>query len=339
MHPFMTDQDPLTRGSGRRGTEEMENVENVVISLTDLLKQQQVVAPSVYDNISVRAVELCHFPAAVLSGAGLAYSMCGLPDLGLLNIEEMKWMVQRMTYYTPLPVIADAGNGFGEAAVQVGFNVMRLVKAGAKAVIVDDSAGLRGRDVQFLEDEKVELVSRELFEAKIRAAVEACENTDAVVIARTEALLSKGLEEAIERCALARKAGAYLTEVDGAATLEEAKKINEGDPGLKMWPFIETVDGKPAMGRDELDALGFRLIGMWYTEKASMYGMLLFGKRTLEDGNTVFHNDHNFDGLLKPGQTHHVLFSYWKKWIPLEDECYDRAAWAMTKEYDIQFKE
>ena len=316
----------------------MENVENVVISLSDLLKERQVVAPSVYDNISVRAVELCNFPAAVLSGAGLAYSMCGLPDLGLLNIEEMKWMVQRMTYYTPLPVIADAGNGFGETAVQVGLNVMRLVKAGAKAVIVDDSAGLRGKDVAFIEDAPaVELISRELFQAKIRAAVEACENTDAVVIARTEALFSQGLEEAVERCVLARKAGTYLTEVDGASTLEEAKKINESDPGLKMWPFIETVDGKPAMGRDELDALGFRLIGMWYTEKASMYGMLLFGKKTLEDGNTVFHNDHNFDGLLKPGQTHHVLFSYWKKWIPLEDECCDRAAEAMKKEYDITF--
>ncbi|MBQ7602509.1 MAG: isocitrate lyase/PEP mutase family protein, partial [Lachnospiraceae bacterium] len=252
----------------------MENVENVVISLTDLLKQQQVVAPSVYDNIAVRAVELCHFPAAVLSGAGLAYSMCGLPDIGLLNVEEMKWMTQRMTYYTPLPVIVDAGNGFGETAVQVGLNVMRLVKAGAKAVIVDDSEGLRGKDVAFLEGQEVRTVSRELFLAKIRAAVEACENTDAVVIARTEALFGAGLEEAIERCTLARKAGACLTEVDGASTLEEAKKINEGDPGWKMWPFIPTVDGKPAQGRDELDALGFRLIGMWYTEKASMYGML-----------------------------------------------------------------
>lgn len=309
------------------------------ITLRELLAEEQVVAPCVFDNISVRAVELAGYTAAVLSGAGLAYSMCGVPDMGLLNAEELLWMTNRLTDYTPLPVVVDAGNGYGESPSAVYITALRLAKSGAMAITIDDTTGVCGTDRSFAEDAApAPVVPFDVYLAKVKAAVKACENTDCIVIAKTVALASLGMEEAIRRCSAARAIGAELTMIEGVHTLAQAEEIATADVGMKVWPDLTVVDGAPEVDISDLDRLGFRLVIMHYTEKAAFFGMLYYGKRTREDGNTVFHDTHDFDGILSPGQDYHELFSFWKKWLPMEDEFNDLSD-IMQIEHEIKAAE
>jgi methylisocitrate lyase len=161
-------------------------------TLRELLEEEQVFAPCVYDCISLRCVELAGFKAALLSSGAYAYSMCGIPDMGLLNPDELVWMTTRMTDTSPLPIIVDADDGYGESPLNAYRTVLRLAKAEALAVTIDDSTGIRGWERQFNENEGPhQVVSREVFLSKIKAAVEAVKNTDCMVIARTEALVSQ----------------------------------------------------------------------------------------------------------------------------------------------------
>ena len=87
--------------------------------------------------------------------------------------------------------------------------------------------------------------------------------------------------------------------------------------------YVELRNGKCLVEPEALNSLGFRIIVEDYAIKAAMFGMLYYGKKTLEDGNTVFHDTHTYDGILKPGEDYHVLFSFWKTWLPMEDEFND----------------
>jgi methylisocitrate lyase len=291
--------------------------------LSDVLREGQVTAPTVFDCISVRTVELTNHKATILSGAALAYSMCGFPDMGLLNPEEVIYMTNRITNYTPLPVIVDAGICCGYDASSTYLNVLRLAKSGADAVVISDEIHGSGFDRQFQEGYKPEVCSIGLFLERIKAALKACENTKCWIIAKTEALIALGWDNALDRIKEARKLGSNMICVSGAVTLADAKKISAVDPGLKMWNGISVVDGKCAVEPKDLDKLGFVLVKEDYAVKAGMFGMLYYGKKTLEDGNTVFHDTHDYDGLLKKGQDYHELFSFWKLWLPLEDEFND----------------
>jgi methylisocitrate lyase len=283
-------------------------------------------------------VELAGFKSALLSGGAYAYSMCGIPDMGMLNPDELIWMTTRITDYSPLPIIVDADDGYGESPLNTYRTVIRLAKAGAMAVTIDDSTGIRGWERQFNKNEGPhQVVSREVFLSKIKAAVEAVKNTDCMVIARTEALVSQhGMEEAVERCIAARALGADMTMVIGLKTLEQGKLVAKSDPGWKMWPDVSVTDGKSDVDLADIEKLGFNLVTMHYTEKGAMFGMLDYGMRTIKDQNTVYIDEHDFDGWL-PGKDHHVLLAHWKKWMPMEDEFNDLTE-VNSKSYDIKFE-
>ena len=292
-------------------------------ALRELVAQKQVFAPCVFDNISVRTVELCGYEATVLDGDEIAYAMCGLPGAEMLNAEELIWLMHRMTDYTQLPVIGDMKGSMELSELTVYENAYRLAKNGAAAVIVDDSA------------EGNSLCSAEDAYARIKAAKKACENTDCMVIFRTQALQTYNLEEAIARCKTARSCGADITGIAGLKNKQQAEEYHRQDAGIKMWFSLGADNGVSDIEPEEADALNFKIISLHYTAKGAFYGMLYYGKRTLKDGNTVFHDTHDFDGLLNPGQDYHELFSFWKKWLPLED-CFNDVSEVMSKTYDIK---
>ena len=113
------------------------------IKFRELVSKEQVFAPCVYDCISARAAYLCGYKALMLSGGAVAYSMDGLPDMAFATIDEIIWITERITNpcVTPLPLIVDADDGYGESPVVVYRNIYRLAKAGAMGVTVDDSRG------------------------------------------------------------------------------------------------------------------------------------------------------------------------------------------------------
>lgn len=288
-------------------------------TLSEILGDKLITAPTVFECISARTVELCGYPAMILSGAGMSYCMNGLPDIGLINEEEVIYLTTRLTNYTPLPVIINAGAFYRDDPVRVYHICSRLVKAGADAIVITDAKQTDGKDRKFDTTFKKESVPDSVFFSRIKAAVEATKNTKCLVIAES----IDPVEYAVKKTIKARELGASITCVASATSKNDAEFISNADSGLKMWPGIDVVDNQCVIEPEELEQLGFNIVVEDYSIKAAMFGMLYYGHKTLEDGNTVFHDTHTYDGLLQPGEDYHVLFSFWKTWLPMEDEFND----------------
>ncbi|MGV3490067.1 MAG: isocitrate lyase/PEP mutase family protein [Devosia sp.] len=278
-----------------------------------ILTEGQVLAPCVWDCYSAKAVELAGFNGMCLSGASLGFSMSGVPDLGLHNQEELVWATDRIADYSPLPLIVDADDGFGDI-VNTYRTARRLAKAGAAAILIEDTPNERGSGrfgpgmaaatASGKVDGNVEhpVVSQEHWLAKIKASLDACSDTDCLVIARTEAKLELGFDDAIERCVKAQELGAEMTYIHALRSLDECKKMNAALPGWKMFGDVATVNGVSFVELDDIAALGFNLVTMHYAEKGSMYGMLDYGHRVFGDRSTAYADDHTMGGLDKTQQ-------------------------------------
>ncbi|SFZ80633.1 Phosphoenolpyruvate phosphomutase [Devosia enhydra] len=279
----------------------------------EVVSAGQVFTPCVWDCFSARAAELAGFEATLLSGAALAYSMCGYPDLGLHNQEELVWATDRIADFSPLPLIIDADDGFGDI-VHAYRTCQRLAKAGAGAILIEDTPNERGfaRFGRAMEAAtlagKVDgnvphpVIDADLWLAKIKACIEATEGTDCVIIARSESKLEKGLDDAIERCVRAAELGAEMTYVHGLRTLEECRKVNDALPGWKMFGDVATVNGVPFVTLEEIAELGFNLVTMHYLEKGSMYGMMDYGRHVFSERSTYYADSHTMGGLTPEEQ-------------------------------------
>jgi len=179
-----------------------------------------LLAPGVYDAFSALMVERAGFEAAYVSGASLAYTQLGRPDLGLMSAKEIADTVARMAERVSLPLIVDADTGFGNA-----LNVIRTVKtfeaAGAAAIQLEDQSlpkrcgHLSGKA----------LVSREEMAGKVKAAVDARTSEDTLIIARTDAIAVEGFAPALERAEAYLAAGADVLFIEAPQDLDQMSEI------------------------------------------------------------------------------------------------------------------
>ncbi len=295
----------------------------------ELFAREQVFTPCVWDCYSAKAAEMAGFKAILLSGASLGFSVSGVPDMGLHNQEELVWATDRIADYSPLPLIIDADDGFGDVA-QAYRTCKRLAKAGAAAILIEDTPNERGyaRFGRAMEaatlagklDGNVphEVVPANLWLAKIKAGIEACAGTDCVIIARSESKLEKGLDDAIERCVRAAELGAEMTYVHGLRTLDECRKVAKVLPGWKMFGDVATVNGKPFVTLEEIAELGFNLVTMHYLEKGSMFGMMDYGRRVFADRSTRYADEHDMGGYSRAEQK--ALLERDSGWLDAEAE-------------------
>ncbi|HYG45273.1 MAG TPA: isocitrate lyase/PEP mutase family protein, partial [Bordetella sp.] len=162
---------------------------------------QMIVAPGAYDGITARLVEQAGFPAVYMTGAGTSASR-GYPDFGLLTMSEMADNAGILARAAGIPVIADADTGYGNE-----LNVTRTVQEyemrGVAALHIEDQVA--PKRCGHLDGK--EIISREDYVAKIRAAVAARRNPDFSIIARTDARAVDSMEEAIWRANHALAAG------------------------------------------------------------------------------------------------------------------------------------
>ena len=93
------------------------------------LAEKQVLCPCVWDCLSTRAVELCGYDAALISGAAVAENVIGCPDLGIMTIDELVWVTEKVAGYANIPIIVDADEGYGDSPLNVARNVERLLRA------------------------------------------------------------------------------------------------------------------------------------------------------------------------------------------------------------------
>lgn len=213
---------------------------------------QMLVAPGAYDGLTARLIAQAEFSCVYMTGAGTSCAH-GLPDYGLLTMSEMVDNAGRIADAADLPVIADADNGYGNE-----LNVYRTIRAYEKAGI----AGVHLEDQVLPKrcghlDDK-ELVSEADYLAKIRAAADARRDDNFVIIARTDARASMGLQAAADRCNAALEAGADVAFLEAPQTLEEVAAV----PSLVSGPCLLNVvwNGKtPEVTFTQAAAMGYAL--------------------------------------------------------------------------------
>jgi len=214
-----------------------------------------MVVPGVFDALSAVLAERAGFPAVVLTGYGLAASYSGEPDLGLLTQTEVLDSARRVVNAVGIGVIVDGDTGYG-GPLNAQRLVRELVAMGARGVLLEDQrwpkrcGHMRGKEVVAVEEH----------EAVIRAAVEARGDAPFVITARTDALATHGIDEAIRRARRYKEAGASLLFVEGPQTREELARIGSELPGPLVVNLIE--GGRtPLCSLEDLAEMGFFSVG------------------------------------------------------------------------------
>lgn len=182
---------------------------------------ETVLLPTVFDAVSARIVELAGFEVALLSGSVAAASLQGAPDLILVTMTEVAQLAKRIVDSTSLSIHVDADHGFGNA-----LNVMRSIRefeaAGVASLTLEDTDLPRPYGTQGPSAIPIKEMC-----GKLKAAVEAREDPELVIIGRTDTLRFRGLEEALRRARAYAETGVDAIFLVGARTREELEAIRE----------------------------------------------------------------------------------------------------------------
>ena len=225
--------------------------------LRELLVQRDLlVAPGAYDALSARLIAQTGFPAVYMTGFGTAASVLGQPDVGLLTMSEMVSCAAALAAVVgDRPLIADADTGYGNP-INVRRTVREYERVGVAAIHIEDQVWpkkcghMEGKQV-IPADEMVQ---------KIRAAVDARQDPDFVIIARTDANAVYGLEDALRRGRAYREAGADVIFIEAPRSIEELRAIAQAFPDVPLLYNWAESGKTPLLPLEEIHALGFKLV-------------------------------------------------------------------------------
>ncbi len=212
-----------------------------------------VVAPGVHDMVSLRMADAMGFDALYMTGFGTVASHLGLPDAGLATYSDMVGRVRQMAGMARTPMICDGDTGYG-GLLNVAHTVRGYEEAGAQAIQLEDQEVPKkcghtpGRRVVPMAD----------MVKKIQVAVDARRSTDFLVIARTDARTTLGLDEALRRAEAYAKAGADVLFVESPESEDEMRRIGRA---FDVPLLANMVDGgmTPVLSRALLEDIGYKL--------------------------------------------------------------------------------
>jgi len=223
--------------------------------LSRMIKTKKpLVIPGVYDAIGAKIAEKVGFNAMFQTGYGTSATLFGMPDYGFIGATETVDNARRISNAISVPLIVDSDTGYGNA-----LSVWKLVKE-------LESAGAAGI---FLEDQKwpkrcghmqgKEVISQEEYTEKLGAAIDARENKDFIIVARTDSRAIEGLEAAIERGIQNKKTGADAVFIEAPRSLDEMKKIGKE---IKSPLVANMIEGgaTPMNSAQTLNKIGFNII-------------------------------------------------------------------------------
>jgi carboxyvinyl-carboxyphosphonate phosphorylmutase len=220
-----------------------------------LAAQRPLLAPGAYDALSARLVELAGFDVVYMTGFGTAASLLGRPDVGLLSQTEMVDNARRIAAAVDVPVVADADTGYGNP-INVVRTVQEYERAGLAGLHLEDQVmpkrcgHMTGKHVVPMED----------MVAKVAAAVEARQDPDFLLIARTDARAPEGVPAALERAHAYREAGAdmlFVEALEGEDEIELVARELADVPLLFNW----AEGGRtPPLPFERLETLGYALV-------------------------------------------------------------------------------
>ncbi|MFZ2739296.1 MAG: isocitrate lyase/PEP mutase family protein [Burkholderiaceae bacterium] len=233
------------------------NRETMGTSLKQRLQQRQVLlAPGVYDALSALLAEQAGFEALYLSGASIAYTRLGRSDVGLTTFPEVADTLARITERVKLPVIVDADTGFGNA-----LNVMRTVKgferAGAAMIQLEDQTF--PKRCGHLDGKTVVPVSEMV--GKLKAALDARNSAETLILARTDALAVEGLDAALERAERYMECGVDALFIEALRTPEQMELACQRF-GQRIPLLANMVEGgkTPVQDAAQLGSRGFKIV-------------------------------------------------------------------------------
>jgi carboxyvinyl-carboxyphosphonate phosphorylmutase len=219
-----------------------------------ILDREILILPGAYDATAAKIIEQVGFKAVTLGGYPASASLLGKPDVSLLTLPEMVTHTRNIVEAVDIPVFTDGDTGHGNVT-----NVIRTVrefeKTGAAGLFIEDQ--LFPKRCGHMEGKQV--IPAEEMIPKIKAAVDAREDPDFVIMARTDALAIYGIEEAIERANRYREAGADLIFVEAPTSKEEMVKINHEIDAPTM--TIQIEGGKtPLFTAREFEEIGYKVV-------------------------------------------------------------------------------
>ncbi len=215
-----------------------------------------VVAPGIYDPLTALIASSVGFGTLYVSGAAIAYTRLGRPDIGLVSVTEVIDTVALIRDRTDAHLIVDADTGYGNA-LNVERTVRNLERAGADAIQIEDQSF--PKRCGHLDDKT--LIPMQEMAGKIRAAVDARSSNNTLIIARTDAVAVEGFDHAIARAIYYRDAGADMLFVEAPKARDELARVAKALGGSLPLMANMVEGGKtPALSASELEAIGFSLV-------------------------------------------------------------------------------
>ncbi len=223
--------------------------------LSSMIKSKKpLVIPGVYDAIGAKIAEKVGFNAMFQTGYGTSATLFGMPDYGFIGATETVDNARRISNAISVPLIVDSDTGYGNA-----LSVWKLVKeleaAGAAGIFLEDQkwpkrcGHMQGKDV----------ISQEEYTEKLGAAIDARENKDFIIVARTDSRATEGLGKAIERGLQNKKTGADAVFIEAPKSLDEMKRIGKE---IKAPLVANMIEGgaTPINSAETLSKIGFNII-------------------------------------------------------------------------------
>jgi 2,3-dimethylmalate lyase len=224
-------------------------------TLAQRLKENRLlVAPGVFDMISLRIADRMGFEALYMTGYGTVASHLGLPDAGIASYSDMVDRVTAMARMAKTPLIADADTGYG-GLLNVRHTVRGYETAGAAAVQIEDQEF--PKKCGHTPNRRV--IPMEEMVKKVKVAVESRDSKDFLIVARTDARTAHGLDEALRRGEAYAKAGADVLFIESPESVEEMERICRAFAGVPLLANMVEKGRTPLVAPEELQRLGYRI--------------------------------------------------------------------------------
>jgi len=219
-----------------------------------LKSKKPIVIPGVYDALGAKIAQKVGFEAMFQTGYGTSATLFGMPDYGFIGAAETVDNARRICRAVSVPVIVDSDTGYGNA-LSVWKLVKELESAGAAGIFLEDQrwpkrcGHMQGK----------EIIPQEEYTEKLSAALDARESKDFIIVARTDARATEGLDAAIERGKQNKKTGANAIFVEAPRSLGEMKKIGKEINAPLVANMIEG-GVTPLSSAETLNKMGFKII-------------------------------------------------------------------------------
>jgi methylisocitrate lyase len=239
-----------------------------------IMQRRAVTVPGCHDALSARVIERCGFEAIQISGFGIAGSLLGKPDVGLVQMKDVLDVTWNIVQSVHLPVMADVDTGGGNA-INAAWTTERLIAMGAAGMNIEDQVfpkrcgHMAGKEV----------IASEEMAGKIRACAKVRDRLDAdfIINARTDAYAVEGLDEAIHRCNQYLSAGADLVFIDGIRNRKDIEKAVAHLDGPLSVNLMDAVTGVrtelipiPELARMGIGRVSIPVASIMVTQRALM---------------------------------------------------------------------